>query len=265
MLRLFTMALFSVFLIVSSGFAESERTVVLFGDSTTAVRGKLKIYAHHLSEAKFSVGEVKIINAGVGGHNTDHASARFEKDVREPNPEVVVIQFGINDAAIDVWKRPPATKSRVALDDYRANLRSFVRILRNDGTTVILMTPNPLRWNKKMREMYGKPPYDPEAENGLEAPLLPYVATLRELADEEKIPLIDVHRLFHDYGKVEGQLIDDLLLDGVHPNAAGHRLVAEALLPVLQNALSETALSKPPLATHRDHAVTPPAPRRIGP
>ncbi len=101
--------------------------------------------------------------------------------------------------------------------------------------------------------------------DGLQPEIAAVLPHLHKLADEEKIPLIDVHRLFHDYGKVEGQLIDDLLLDGVHPNAAGHRLVAEALLPVLQNALSETALSKPPLATHRDHAVTPRAPRRIGP
>ena len=239
MLRPLTTAPLSLLLIASAGFAEPDKTVILFGDSTTAERGNLKIYAHHLLEAKFSDVEVRIVNAGVGGHNTNHAFARFEKDVREREPDVVVIQFGINDAAIDVWKKPPATKSRVALDDYRTNLRRFVHTLRNDGASVILMTPNPLRWNEKMRKMYGKPPYDSDHEGGFDAPLLPYVAAMRELAAEESVPLVDIHRLFHDYGKENGQGMDDLLLDGVHPNAAGHKLVAEALLPVLQTVITE--------------------------
>ena len=43
-----------------------------------------------------------IINAGIGGHNTENARARLQKDVLSKNPDVVIIQFGINDAAIDV-------------------------------------------------------------------------------------------------------------------------------------------------------------------
>ena len=234
---------------------ESERTIVLFGDSTTAARGDLKIYGRHLEEATFEGGKVTVINVGIPGNNTEHASVRFDKDVREPMPEIVVIQFGINDAAIDVWKTPPAKTSRVTLAEYRSNLSRFVRTLKTDGTSVVLMTPNSLRWTEKMKGMYGKPPYDPKVEDGFSAPLIPYVEAMRTVAEEEKVPLVDITRLFHDYGKAEGSQTDDLLLDGVHPNEKGHQLIAEALLPVLKTVFESrhsSGLTKPkgPRRTH---------------
>ncbi|MCK5000637.1 MAG: exo-alpha-sialidase, partial [Anaerohalosphaera sp.] len=39
--------------------------------------------------------------------------------------------------------------------------------------------------------------------------------------------------MYLDYNAVDGQTYDDLLLDGVHPNAAGHRIVADAIFDKL--------------------------------
>jgi lysophospholipase L1-like esterase len=211
-----------------------EITLVAFGDSTTAVRGEIKIYAGLLADELPRRGvQVKVINAGRGGHNTSHGRARFEKDVLAHDPDVVVIQFGINDAAVDVWKKPPATESRVSLTEYEANLRHFVDTLTGDGVAVILMTPNPLRWNPKMRKMYGKPPYDPGDEGGFSAFLKHYAEKVRDLAEEKDLPLVDVYRMFEEHGARLGQSVDELLLDGVHPNDRGQRKVADALLPLV--------------------------------
>ena len=65
--------------------ADGERVVVTFGDSTTAARGELKVYSQVLAD---ELEGIKVINAGVGGDNTDHARARFEKDVRAHHPDV---------------------------------------------------------------------------------------------------------------------------------------------------------------------------------
>lgn len=248
MVRLYATTLFFLFLSSPLYSEEGERTIILFGDSTTASRGSLKVYANHLEAAKFEGSKVKVINAGVPAHNTEDANARFDKDVREHKPELVVIQFGINDAAIDVWKTPPVKVSRVPLAEYRSNMSRFVRTLKADGTSVILMTPNPLRWTKKMKEMYGKPPYDPGDENGFSVPLNPYVEAMRKVAEEEEVPLVDINRRFRDYGKADGTQVDDLLLDGVHPNEKGHQLIGEALLPALKAAFAsrdKEGLTKP--------------------
>ena len=51
---------------------------------------------------------------------------RLARDVLADHPRAVVIQFGINDAAVDVWKRPPATTPRVPLAEYEQNLRWII-------------------------------------------------------------------------------------------------------------------------------------------
>lgn len=214
--------------------SDGSKTIVAFGDSTTASRQELRIYADRL-QAEFPVekGTVKVINAGIGGNTTEMARARFEKDVLAHEPDLVIIQFGINDAAVDVWKTPPATQSRVALSRYVENLRDLISTLRERQIDVILMTPNPLRWTEKMLGMYGKAPYLPGDAEGFNVQLKQYVAEVRKLASVEGVTLIDVDRSFQEYGQQPGQTVDDLLLDGIHPNEAGHRLVADLLLKAI--------------------------------
>lgn len=213
--------------------------IVAFGDSTTAPRGKLRVYSQILSEELAGAGSpVQIVNSGVGGNTTRNGLARFERDVVRHRPDVVIIQFGINDSAVDVWRVPPATESRIKLDEYANNLREMIRTLKDSGTHVILMTPNPLRWTTKLKDLYGKPPYDPTDQDGFNVTLQPYVNRVRQLAREECVKLIDVDRAFHEFGKRDGQTIDDLLLDGMHPNAAGHQLIAKMLTKELAEHVS---------------------------
>ncbi len=222
-------------------FAQKLTTIVAFGDSTTAVRGNLKTYSRFLQTGlSRSDVPVRVINAGIGGNNTQHARARFEKDVLSHDPDVVIIQFGINDAAVDVWKTPPATQPRIALKEYETNLRHFITELRKRNVKVILMTPNPLRWTPKMLEMYGKPPYLPEEKGGFNVLLREYSEAVRKIAKAEDVQLIDIDRAFDEFGKANGESVDDLLLDGIHPNERGHRLIADALISLL-------APEKPPL------------------
>lgn len=209
-------------------------TIVAFGDSTTAPRGTLQVYADCLKRDLPKKGiKAEIINAGIGGNTTANAKARFEKDVLDRHPDLVVIQFGINDSIVDVWKKPPATESRVAKGQYKENLERFVDTLRKEGCKVILMTPNPIRWTPKLKDAYGKPPYRPDDKDGFNVTLSPYAECVRTVAKEKKVPLVDVCAAFQAYGKVKGQSVDDLLLDGMHPNDKGHRLVTDLLIKVI--------------------------------
>ena len=204
-------------------------TLVTFGDSTTAPRESLEVYSELLEkQLKVEAPAARVINAGVRGNNTEDASRRFQKDVLDHEPDLVVLQFGINDSAVDVWKDPPADKPRVDLKNFRNHLRYFISTLKTRGVKVVLMTPNPLRWTPRLRELYGKPPYQPEDPEGMNSLLLPYAAAVRELAREESVALVDIDAAFRDYAHGHGSL-DDLLLDGMHPNQQGQRLVAEML------------------------------------
>jgi sialidase-1 len=208
--------------------------IVAFGDSTTATRGKLRIYADILEQELPEGGvEAWVHNAGIPSNTTENGRARFQKDVLDREPKAVIIQFGINDSAIDVWKNPAATKPRVARERYEENLRYFIGELKNRDIPTILMSPNPIRWVEKTRELYGKPPYDPGDPDGFNVLLKGYADTARNVAAETGVAFIDVYAMFEAYDAVAGQSMDDLLLDGMHPNDAGHRLVANALMEMI--------------------------------
>lgn len=203
--------------------------IVAFGSSTTAPRGSLIIYPMLLEWDLTDMGRnVQVINAGVGGDNTRLAADRFENDVLAHRPDLVIIQLGINDSAIDVWKG--ATSPRVPIDEYEQRLEEFVKRIRAAGSKVILMTPNPLRWTDKLKDMYGKPPYEPDDPDGFSFLLKDYAERMRQVAARNEVPLVDGFRMFMDFGKGEGKSVDDLLLDGMHPNDTGHAIEADALL-----------------------------------
>lgn len=216
------------------GAADAELKIVAFGDSTTASRGDLNIYPDILQKELQQRGlAVRVINAGIGGNHTKHARDRFREDVLAHDPDIVVIQFGINDAAIDVWKDPPATAPRVSLKVYEQNLRHFIDVLSRKQTRIVLMTPNPLRWTRNMREMYGKPPYQPDKADGFNITLAAYAETVRQVAETTNVELVDVAWSFEQFAAADGRNVDDLLLDGIHPNERGHRLIADQLLALL--------------------------------
>jgi lysophospholipase L1-like esterase len=100
------------------------------------------------------------------------------------------------------------------------------------------MTTNPLRWHSKTRELYGKPPYKPDAEAGFESPtLLAYNDALRALAKELNVPLVDVHAAYPAYAATKKTTIIEMLPDGMHPGDLGHELVAELLVPAIRSVL----------------------------
>ncbi len=222
---------------------DHTQTIVTFGDSTTAPRGELKVYADLLQNELPERGKPsRVVNAGIGGNNTNHARVRFAKDVLERDPDIVIIQFGINDAAVDVWKDPPATKPRVDIETYAHNLRYFVQTLKSRRVSVVLMTPNSLRWTAKLRERYGKPPYQPDAADGFNVLLTLYAQKVRDIAKSAQVPLVDVYQDFESFGKQDGQSTSDLLLDGMHPGKLGHRRIADQLISVLSETRKSQAL-----------------------
>jgi len=208
--------------------------IVTFGDSTTAPRGELVIYSQLLQEELPARGiQTRVVNAGIGGNNTDMARERFERDVLRENPDFVIIQFGINDAAVDVWQEPPSEKPRVSLAQYEKNLRIFVSTLKKRAVNVILMTPNPMRWTSSLKELYGKPPYDICSHAGFNVILCEYAESVRRIAREKDILLVDIYAAYEAYDKAGNQSAADLLLDGMHPANKGHRLVADLLIPAI--------------------------------
>ena len=203
-----------------------EVRIVTFGDSTTAPRKGVKnVYADRLPSllAKHGI-KAQVINAGVGEshtgrlednpkHKRAHALDRFDKTVRAHKPDVVIIQFGINDSWIDHGESE--APSRIDVTHYQRNLTHMVRTLKADGAKVILMTPNALgkRYEAFRHER-----------------LIEYADATRGIAKDQKTMLVDIWNQFRNHKP------DAWLLDGMHPNDAGHEVIAQYLASAIAAA-----------------------------
>jgi lysophospholipase L1-like esterase len=184
-------------------------------------------YRHLLQQRLNERGlNVEVVNAAVGGNDTRAALARLETDVLAEQPALVIVMFGINDAAM-VDNGPVArTEPRVPPADYVANLRTVIERVRASGAKVLLCTPTP------MSRAYAYQDVGAYAEHeDINYLLREYAAAVRELAGELDIPLFDGFALLAD------RL--DLIEDGNHPYARGHALLAEGMEGPVSRALGE--------------------------
>ena len=150
-------------------------------------------------------------------------------------PQVAFLSFSTKGSA----EHEDVDKVRQALDIFKKNHPDIPADgeMQHDAA-VILMTTNPVRWTPRLKGLYGKPPYDSKSEDGFEAPLLSaYNEALRGLAREMEVPLIDVRAAYPAFAASHNLTIDQLLIDGLHPNDLGHELVAGLLVPAIRNAL----------------------------
>ncbi len=203
--------------------ASARARVVVLGDSITkGVRSGVtaeETFASLLQSALREAGhDVDVINHGIGGERTDQALARLSRDIQTLEPTLVTVMYGTNDSYVDKGQK----ESRLTKEAYVANLRKIVSELRRTGIEVVLMTEP--RWGDKA------------APNGVgENPNLrlePFVEGCRRVAREQNVALVD-HFQIWSKANAEGTDIGEWTTDQCHPNPAGHRVLAEAMLPVV--------------------------------
>nr|WP_249804043.1 MULTISPECIES: SGNH/GDSL hydrolase family protein [unclassified Bradyrhizobium] len=118
----------------ASRLKERQVKVVVIGSSTTAGEGGIAPYPQRLLadlRIKFPNVAIEVINRGVGGEEACLELRRFDHDVFDLNPDLVIWQVGTNS----VWQRnPPSFK------DTRQAIRDGVdRLLGAKRIDVILM------------------------------------------------------------------------------------------------------------------------------
>ncbi len=215
--------------------------IVTLGDSITkGVRSGVKAdetFAAQLQPMLREKGvECEVTNAGIGGERTDQALKRFAKDVIAQKPRIVTIMYGTNDAYVDKG----ATEPRLTIDQYRDNLHQLVAELRKAGIDPILMTAP--RWGDKS-------PPDGAGDHPNKS-LEKYVEACRTVARETKTPLVDN---FDHWSKTNatGFDIGQWTTDQYHPNPAGHKVIAELMLPVVRRVLASGGRQPPDAAKNR--------------
>jgi lysophospholipase L1-like esterase len=177
-----------------------------------------------------------IINAGVGGNNTRALLARVETDVLAHRPSLVVVMVGTSDALNSAALVPPA--------EFRAALAALALRLTQAGSRVLLATVVPFHLpallTRHRLESYGDLP--PAARHARINEII------REVARGCALPLAEVNTVFTQRGNIgedPGCLLRNLansgVADGVHPTAAGYRLIAEVMHQAIREHRLPTA------------------------
>jgi lysophospholipase L1-like esterase len=144
---------------------------------------------------------INVIVTSIGGENSELGAKRFEKDVLPMRPDVLTIDYGLNDRCI-------------SLDQSRTAWVSMIKAAQAQNMKVLLLTPTG-DVTAKLDD-----PKDPLNENAEQ---------IRRLAGEYHTGLVDSLEAFQEFVKAGGKL-QSLMAQENHPNRQGHGLVAKALL-----------------------------------
>ena len=179
-----------------------EKRVVFMGNSITE---QWTPYFSTLFPGKPYVGR------GIGGQTTPQMLVRFHQDVIGLRPTVVVILGGTNDIAGNTG---PST-----LEMIEDNLASMTEIAQANGIRVVLCSVLPAI------DYPWKPGLEPAPK------IVALNAWIKDYATRHGAVYLDFHSAMADEHQGMRKELSD---DGVHPNAAGFRLMA----PLAERAIA---------------------------
>ena len=144
-----------------------------------------------------------VIVTAIGGEGSESGAARFENDVLRHRPDVVTIDYGLNDRGM-------------GLATARASWRTMIDKATSAGAKVVLLTPTLDVTQRKTHAGADRDDLPRHAEQ------------IRELASEFEVGLADSFDAFERYTQAAD--LSDLLSWSNHPNRTGHELVARQIL-----------------------------------
>jgi lysophospholipase L1-like esterase len=148
------------------------------------------------------------VNNGLSGDHTNDAIHRLQRDVLNHDPDLVTINFGVNDAF-----------SGISAVKFGSNLEAMVDIIRENGCGRIVLVSSEVI-------------PEPQAEKKMK----PYWEKMREVAETAGVVYADANGYWQS-------LLDSgtdwwsLIIPGdMHPNEEGHLVIAEAVFEAIQSS-----------------------------
>ena len=187
--------------------ASGENRIVFMGNSITESWGN--------KSPDFFSGK-PYINRGITGQTTPQMLVRFRADVINLKPSVVVILGGTNDIAGNTG---PSTIEMIG-----DNIMSMAELAKANGIKVILSSILPAL------DYPWEPGKNPSGK------IVKLNRIIKDYADKSGIVYLDYFQSMVDE---RNGLKDELTDDGVHPNAAGYKVMAPLAEEAIAKALNQ--------------------------
>lgn len=148
---------------------------------------------------------VNAIVTAIGGENSIKGATRFANDVLVHKPDVVFIDYALNDR----W---------VGLKEAKLAWKTMIRQALEYGCKIVLLTPTP-----------------DTAENILDhnAMLHQYAEMIKKLSVKYAVGIVDSYGAFKKLAQ-QGNQITNYMSQSNHPNEAGHGVVVEQIVKLFE-------------------------------
>jgi acyl-CoA thioesterase-1 len=152
-------------------------------------------------KAIYPLAVVNTIVTSIGGENSVRGAARFDDEVLIHNPDVLFIDYALNDRGVGL------EKSYAAWDE-------MIKKAKNKNIEVLLLSPSP-----DQREEYENP------DNQLKQ----HTNQIIQLAKENEVGFVDSYKAFEFLYSERAQLVK-YMSQVNHPNEKGHELIASEII-----------------------------------
>ncbi len=157
-------------------------------------------------EEKFPEAEIEYINAGIGATTSQYAAARADRDLLCYDPDVVFVEFSVNDA-----------DSAFFMETYEGLIRHILKAPRENGGQRAVVLIHNIKY-----------------DDGSTAEDAHY-----RIGEHYDLPCISIKSSIYAAIKDGDIAYEDVTADGLHPGDQGHKLLAEVICYTLKKALED--------------------------
>lgn len=185
--------------------------IILFGDSILGgyTNGQMTSKITNLIKQAFPTD--KIVNASMAGATTDRALGNVNRRVMREHPDVVVLNFGVNDAGL---------KLAMSAGRYNNNLNILVEKI--GAKRVIIVSPSLTNWRVASDQSWPR--------------ILQFELVTEHVAKHYQTPYLNLAELMQQQENV----LELLQPDGIHLTDKGINLFIKNLVPLIKQKLETT-------------------------
>ncbi|MFA6281927.1 MAG: SGNH/GDSL hydrolase family protein [Candidatus Omnitrophota bacterium] len=189
-------------------------TIVAFGGSITqgmlasTVDNRWLNLTGQWLKRKFYRSKITVVNLGIGATGSNIGVFRFNSEIREYKPDIIFVEFSVNDVGIDN-----------AAETFEGLIRKILKYPGSPAIFVVVTCDSLLRNCEEVHLPVIKYYH------------LPMASMKKVLAKNSNV---DNPKIFFD-------------ADGIHPNDKGHKLIADLIINYMEQALNKSEYIPKPL------------------
>lgn len=165
--------------------------------------------------------QLQVVNRGIGGNTTRDLLARLDVGCLALQPDLIVMGIGANDSR---RRASMGNQTELSLAEFEQNLLQLITQVKNNSHAQII-------FSGMVPVDYRGAIYKEDKRHYREDQFL-FEAAITKVALSTQSGYLNHFDRWLDYGE---QTISALLIDGVHPNAAGYAEMAKFSLPSIKS------------------------------